>query len=211
MWSSCVCNTWCAAVFPCLAFALIPPWTSQAAGIDHVVSFNQSGIWNRNIQKGLEYTLIGGEIAGALWLGGEDRLGKTFWQAIDSSAVAGITSEAMKHIFTRARPDQGGDPHNWFQGAGHYSFPSGEVTAVTAIVTPFMFEYGHDHPVVYALALLPTYDAIARVKSQAHWQTDVVASVALGTLTGFLAHARDSPFILSALPRGFMIGVHKQF
>jgi undecaprenyl-diphosphatase len=52
-----------------------------AAGIDHVVNFDQSGIWNRNIQKGLEYTLIGGEIAGALWLGGEDRLGKTFWQA----------------------------------------------------------------------------------------------------------------------------------
>ena len=102
----------------------------------------------------------------------------------------------MKHIYTRARPDQGGDPNKWFQGSGHYSFPSGEVTLITAVVTPFMFEYGHDHPGVYALALLPAYDAIARVKSQAHWQTDVIAAVGLGTLTGYLAHERESPFIL---------------
>ena len=194
-----------------IAASLIVAARGTAAGIDHVVNFDQSGIWNRNIQKGLEYTLIGGEIAGALWLGGEDRLGKTFWQAIDSSALGGVSSEAMKHIFTRARPDQGGDPNQWFQGSGHYSFPSGEVTAVTAIVTPFMFEYGRDHPAVYALALLPAYDAIARVKSQAHWQTDVLASVALGTLTGYYAHSRDSPFILGLLPGGFTVGIHKQF
>jgi undecaprenyl-diphosphatase len=194
-----------------IAASLVFAARGTAAGIDHVVNFDQSGIWNRNIQKGLEYTLIGGEIAGALWLGGEDRLGKTFWQAIDSSALGGVSSEAMKHIFTRARPDQGGDPNQWFQGSGHYSFPSGEVTAVTAIVTPFMFEYGRDHPAVYALALLPAYDAIARVKSQAHWQTDVLASVALGTLTGYYAHSRDSPFILGLLPGGFTVGIHKQF
>src|SRR5437764_1438538 len=113
-----------AIAFPWLALALMfPASISLAGGIDHVVTFDQSGIWNRNIQKGLEYTLIGGEIAGALWLGGDDGLGKTFWQAIDSSSLAGITTEAMKRIFTRARPDQGGDPHKWFQGSGHYSFP----------------------------------------------------------------------------------------
>src|SRR5205814_7742412 len=158
---------------------------STGGGIDHVVTFDQSGIWNRNVQKAVEYGSIAAELGGALWYGGEDRLGKTFWQAIDSSTLGGITSEAMKHIFTRARPDQGGDPNKWFQGSGHYSFPSGEVTLITAVVTPFMFEYGHDHPGVYALALLPAYDAIARVKSQAHWQTDVLASIGLGTLTGY--------------------------
>ena len=184
---------------------------SIAGGIDHVVTRDESGIWSRGVQQGLIYTLIGGEIAGALWLGGEDRLGKTFWQAIDSSALGAISSEAMKHIFTRARPDQTDDPNKWFQGTGHYSFPSGEVTAVTAIVTPFMFEYGHDHPAVYALGLLPAYDAIARVKSQAHWQTDVLASIALGSLTGYLAHKRDTPFILGLLPHGMMVGLHAKF
>ena len=182
-----------------------------AAGIDHLVTYDNSGIWKRSNQQILEYGLIGGEIAGALWLGGEDRLGKTFWQALDSSALGGLTSEAMKHIFTRSRPSQSPDPHEWFQGSGHYSFPSGEVTAVTAIVTPFMFEYGREQPAVYALALLPAYDAIARVKVHAHWQTDVLASLALGTATGYLAHSRESPFILGLLPHGFMVGLHKQF
>jgi len=40
-------------------------------------------------QQALVYTLIGGRIAGALWEGGQTRLGKTFWQAIDSSALGG--------------------------------------------------------------------------------------------------------------------------
>jgi hypothetical protein len=180
-------------------------------GIDHVVSYDNSGIWKRSNQQALIYALVGGEVAGAIWLGGEDRLGKTFWQAIDSSALGAATSEAMKHVFTRSRPDQSPDPNLWFQGGGHYSFPSGEVTAVTAIVTPFVLEYAHDHPAVYALELLPAYDMIARVKIHAHWQTDVLAGFALGTGTGYLAHTRDSPVILGVLPHGFMVGIHAQF
>ena len=180
-------------------------------GIDHVLSYDDSGIWKRSNQQALLYTLIGGEVAGAVWFGGEDRLGKTFWQAIDSSALGAISSEALKHVFTRSRPDQSNNPNLWFQRGSHYSFPSGEVTAVTAIVTPFMFEYGRDYPAVYALALLPAYDAIARMKVQAHWQTDVLAGVALGAGTGYFAHTRDSPIILSVLPGGFMVGLHKQW
>ena len=195
----------------CLLCLALVAGVCAAAGFDHVVTFDNSGIWNRGTQKAVLYTLVGGEIAGALWLGGEDRLGKTFWQAIDSSALGSLSAEAMKHIFTRARPEQTNDPNEWFKGPGHYSFPSGEVTTVTAIVAPFMFEYGRDHPAVYALALLPAYDAVARVKSQAHWQTDVLASVALGSFTGYLAHQRQTPFILGVLPHGFTVGIHARF
>jgi len=182
-----------------------------AGGIDHVVNYDNSGIWNRNVQQALLYSLVGGEIAGALWEGGESRLGKTFWQSIDSSAIGAVSSQALKYIFTRSRPDQSTDPNLWFQGHGHYSFPSGEVTTVSAIVTPFVLEYGHDYPGVYALELLPIYDAIARVKVQAHWQTDVLAGFALGTLTGYYAHSRDSPLILGVLPKGFSVGIRKSF
>jgi undecaprenyl-diphosphatase len=199
-------------VLPWLTIALLSfASTCLAAGFDHVVESDNSGIWRRGNQQALVYTLIGGEIVGALWEGGETRLGKTFWQAIDSSAIGGVSSEALKHIFTRSRPDQSPDPNLWFQGKGHYSFPSGEVTAVSAIVTPFVLEYGHDTPAVYALELLPLYDAIARVKVQAHWQTDVLAGFALGTLTGYYAHTRDSPFILGVLPKGVAVGIRKQF
>jgi membrane-associated phospholipid phosphatase len=55
------------------------------------------------------------------------------------------------------------------------------------------------------------YDAIARMKVQAHWQTDVLAGYALGTAAGYFAHARNNPFILSVLPHGFTVGLHKSW
>jgi undecaprenyl-diphosphatase len=184
---------------------------SIAGGVDHLVEFDDSGIWKRTNQTALINLLIAGEVAGALWEGGETRLGKTFWQSIDSSAIGALSSEALKRIFTRSRPDQSPDPNLWFQGHGHYSFPSGEVTAVAAIVSPFVFEYAHDHPAVYALEVLPLYDAIARVKVHAHWQTDVLAGFALGTGTAYFAHTRESPIVLGVLPRGFMLGLKVKF
>ena len=69
-------------------------------------TITNSGIWKRSNQTALLDLLIGGEIAGALWEGGDTRLGKTFWQSIDSSAIGAVSSEALKHIFTRSRPDQ---------------------------------------------------------------------------------------------------------
>lgn len=196
----------------CLCWLLIlVAGCSVAGGIDHLVEFDDSGIWKRSNQTALVNLLIGGEIVGALWEGGDTRLGKTFWQSIDSSAIGALSSEALKHIFTRSRPDQSPDPNLWFQGHGHYSFPSGEVTAVTAIVSPFVFEYAHEYPAVYALELLPLYDAIARVKVHAHWQTDVLAGFALGTGTAYFAHTRESPIILGVLPHGFMLGLKAKF
>ena len=180
-------------------------------GIDHRLSYDNSGIWARKYQLGLQNLLIAGELAGGLWEGGKTRLGRTFWQSIDSSSLAGLSTEALKYGFTRSRPIQSNDPNKWFQGGSHYSFPSGEVAGVTAIVTPFVLEYHQDHPSVYALELLPLYDGVARMKVQGHWQTDVLAGFAIGTLTGYYAHQRESPFILSMLPGGFMVGLHEQF
>jgi hypothetical protein len=39
----------------------------------------------------------------------------------------------------------------------------------------------------------------------------VLASVALGSLTGYLAHPRGKPFILGLLPGGLMAGAHARF
>ena len=74
-----------------------------------------------------------------------------------------------------------------------------------------MLEYGPDHPWVYGLGILPIYDAIARVKVQAHWQTDVIAGFAVGTLSGYFAHQRESPLILSVMPHGITIGLRTRF
>ena len=201
-------NRWVA----CTVLMLCCGWVSSATagGIDHKVTFDDSGIWSRNIQQALEYGSIAVVLGGAAWEGGETRLGRTFWQAVDSSVLGAVTSEAAKHIFTRARPTQTDDPNQWFQGSGHYSFPSGEVTLVSAAISPFVFEYAHDHPWTLALEALPLYDGIARVKVQAHWQTDVLAGFAIGTAAGYYAHSRDNPFFLEVLPHGVGVGIRKQ-
>ncbi len=180
-------------------------------GIDHKIGYDQSGIWKHSNQIDLIGLMVVGETAGALWEGGETRLGRTYWQAIDSTLLGSASSEILKQTITRARPDQENDPNKWFQGKGHYSFPSGEVTAVTSIVTPFVLEYGRDNPAVYALEALPAYVGVARLKAQAHWQTDVLAGFALGTASGYYTHSRERPFVLSALPGGFMVGLKKQW
>ena len=164
-------------------------WSAVAAAggpfnIDHVVPFDDHGIWARSNQKALLGAMIVGEVGAAVWEGGETRFGRTLWQSIDATAVGGIASEALKKVFSRPRPDQSSDPNRWFQGGGNESFPSGEVTATSSIVTPIVLEYGSERPSVYLLELLPVYDAIARVKVHGHWQSDVLAGFALGTGVG---------------------------
>ncbi len=183
----------------------------HAGGIDHRITYDNSGIWNHGVEQAVLDTMIVGEIGCGAWEGGETRLGKTCWQAVDASSVSAVFAYAGKYIFTRSRPSQTDDPNRWFQGKGNYSFPSGEVTAVTSIVTPFILQYGRDYPATYALALLPLYSGVARLKEWGHWQTDVLASWALGGVTGYWAATRDSPLILSVLPHAVMVGLHTQF
>jgi undecaprenyl-diphosphatase len=80
--------------------------TVQAGGIDHRVTYDNSGIWNHSVELAVMDTMIVGEIGCGLWEGGETLLGKTCWQAIDSSAVSAVFAQAGKFIFTRSRPSQ---------------------------------------------------------------------------------------------------------
>lgn len=182
-------------------------------GIDNEWSYDNSGIWKRSNQLVLEYGILAFEVGGAVWEGGETRFGNTLWQSVDATASSGIVALAFKYAFSRVRPiDSGGDPNLWFKGHGNQSFPSGEVTEVSSVITPIVLEYGHDNPWVYGLELLPVYDGIARMKVQAHWQTDVLAGFALGTGAGWIMHSNpNTPYILSVLPHGFYIGLKKSF
>ena len=169
-------------------------------GIDHRLAYDNHGIWKRSVQKGLIYALVGGEVLGGLWEGGNTRLGKTFWQSIDATGLAAVSSQALKLGFTRKRPSQSDSVH-------YQSFPSGEVAAVSAVVTPFALEYGQENPWVYGLEILPAYDALARMKVHGHWQTDVLAGFAVGTLSGYYAHSRKEPLVLGVLPDGIRVGL----
>ncbi len=198
----------------CAALLVSPPGTAGGGlfGLDHLVHKDDHGIWARQNQLLFLDTLLAGEVAVALWDGGETRLGRTMWKSIDATLISGLAAEGLKLTFSRSRPSQSGNPDLWFQGSGHESFPSGEVTATSAIITPLVLEYRHDHPAVYALELLPLYDAIARVKVQGHWQSDVLAGYALGTATGYFMERRTrTPLVLSIMPHSVYVGLRKRF
>ena len=192
---------------------LLPAVCAHAAGgplgIDHRLGHDDSGIWARSDQLLLERAVIATELGGALWLGGEDRLGKTYWQSVDASVFSAVSVEVMKYTFGRERPSQTSDPNHWFKSG--QSFPSGEVALQASFVTPFIAEYSDEHPWVWSLEALPAYDAVARMKTWGHWQTDVLASWALGTAFGIYAHGRQAPFFLSLMPHGIMMGLHTSF
>ena len=180
-------------------------------GIDHELSLDQNGIWGRRYQTGLEYGVIAVEIGGALWFGNDNELGHTFWQSADASIISGIAAAALKRGFSRARPEQGGNANKWFQGSCCESFPSGEVTLQASFVTPLIINYSKSEPWIWALEALPLYDSVARLKSQAHWQTDVIAGWAIGSAIGYWSTTRQMPISVQILPRGLTVGISKRF
>jgi undecaprenyl-diphosphatase len=129
---------------------------------------------------------------------------------VDAGVASGVAATALKYVFSRERPSQTSNPNEWFTGHGQ-SFPSGEVTTTSSLVTPFVLEYGRDHPAVYALELLPLYDAMARMKTRGHWQSDVLAGYVLGTASGFFLHRSGSPFIFGVMPHGIQVGIKMEF
>jgi undecaprenyl-diphosphatase len=197
------------------ASALLFPLEAEAGGgpfgIDHAVPLDDSGIWARSNQEALLDVTILTVIGGSLALGDQDKLGDTFWRSLDSMAMSAVVAQGGKWIFQRKRPSQTDDPNEFFKGIQYESFPSGEVSAIAGAVTPFVVQYGRDYPAVYALELLPAYDAVARVKVHAHWQSDVLVGWGIGTAAGIWASRRESPLILGWLPGGFEIGIVHRF
>ena len=180
-------------------------------GIDHRLALDENGVWTRSNQLAVQDLSALAVIGGALWEGNDSRLGKTFWKATDAMLLANLSAAVAKDVFRRARPIQGNNPNDWFGSSSNKSFPSGEVTHITAIVTPFIAEYGSEHPAVWALAALPAYVGVARMKSQAHWQTDVLASMALGGGIGYYMQRRDSAWTATVLPHGLTVGFKRSF
>ncbi|MGO4550274.1 phosphatase PAP2 family protein [Lysobacter sp. 2RAF19] len=198
-----------------LVGALLVPCRSHAGNpflIDHLVTYDDSGIWNRDTQKKFALTAAVVTIGGALFVDNDSRMGRTFDQALDSMVLTAGTTTVMKAVFSRERPSQNTDPGDFFDGSGYGSFPSGEAAEISSIVTPFIAEYHEDHPAVWALTLLPAYDMIARVKVHGHWQSDVIVGAGIGIAWGIWAHKREHPLIMGLLPHGgVMVAYQKKF
>lgn len=182
-------------------------------GIDHRLPVDNHGIWKESVEFKIRDAVVVSALAGALWEGGKTRLGKTFWQAVDAEVLGLSTTFVAKRIFQRSRPRRTADPNQWFQGCcNHLSFPSGDVTAFSAAVNPFVLEYGSQYPGVYALELLPLYSMVERMKVRAHWQTDVLGGFAVGFLAAWYERKWfKTPFTLSIMPEGIQVGLKFKF
>jgi undecaprenyl-diphosphatase len=185
--------------------------SSGPLGIDHRLAYDQSGIWARKNQIAVEYGSALLLIGDALYEGDDNRIGMTDWKAVDSMLFTDISATAAKMVFRRERPRDGNDPNAFFNNSKDKSFPSGEMAHITAIVTPFIMEYQKDTPSVWLLAALPAYVGVARMKAQAHWQTDILAGGALGAGIGYLSFKRDQPWTIGVLPGGLEIGYKARF
>ncbi|UMR31395.1 phosphatase PAP2 family protein [Massilia sp. MB5] len=193
-------------------------WSMAAAvagngplGIDHQLGVDNDGIWSRRTQHILLGALITSEIASGLWEGGDTRFGRTNWKSIDALLISAASTEVLKRSFRRVRPNNTDNPNEWFRSARDRSFPSGEAASFAAAVTPFILEYGQEQPWVYALAALPVYDGYARMKTRGHWQTDVLAGLAIGTAAGWYSHRRHRSFTLQIMPHGVQVGLRGHF
>ncbi len=173
--------------------------------IDRKVAKDTGGIYRYQEEVPLALGLV--TVGGALWEGSESRLGRTFWQSSESLFISFVLAKGLKQATGRLRPKSTDDPNQW--GEGGDSFPSAHVSATTAMVTPLILEYRKTDPWVMALAALPVYEMVARVKAQEHWQTDVLAGAALGATVGYLTHRREQPVIVTLLPDGLLVGFHK--
>jgi membrane-associated phospholipid phosphatase len=196
--------SWAAAC----ALALLPCIGRADNFIDHRVTKDTGGIYSLQDAVPISLGLLAAGCA--FWQGTEDRLGKTCWEAGESGLLTAVAAEGLQFITGRQAPSATSDPNRWFSG-GKGSFPSTHVSVTTAVVTPFIYQYIHDNPWVAALAVLPAYEMVARVKAQQHWQTDVLAGAALGFGIGAYEAHRNNPLVFSLLPDGAYIGFHRSF
>lgn len=179
--------------------------------MDRCDEFEAKGIYSRKNQQLLGAVVIGGTLGFALWEGSESTGGRTAWQSLDSMATTAVATELMKNIFQRPRPSQSSDPNLWRQGSNNKSFPSGETATMAAFVTPIIIEYREEHPAMWALSILPAYMGKARMASEGHWLSDVLAGAAVGVASGTLAARRDSPLLLEVTKDGVFVGIKNRF
>ncbi|HEX6650982.1 MAG TPA: phosphatase PAP2 family protein, partial [Pyrinomonadaceae bacterium] len=103
-----------------------------------------------------------------------------------------ITAGALKLITQRARPADGVERSEFFDGGS--SFPSGHSTQAWAVATVIASEYKHRRAVQAAAYGVASAVSVARFTGQKHYLSDVVAGSALGFAIGkfvYKSHHRE--------------------
>jgi membrane-associated phospholipid phosphatase len=128
-------------------------------------------------------------------LAGGSALADAGLHTAESLALAIVTTDVLKSLAGRARPEQDpDDPLDFGPGRGfgdheYTSFPSGHTTAAFAAAAALSNEITRLHPtrgwvkpVLYGAAGLV---GVSRMYNNKHWASDVVIGAAIGTFSGW--------------------------
>jgi len=109
-----------------------------------------------------------------------DALRDTGFDALESSVLAaGVVTPVIKRVAGRARPNDELGKHH-FEPLSHYeSFPSGHSTNAWAVATAIA-EHSDNRAVPILCYTLATSVSLARVNSNVHFPSDVVAGALIG-------------------------------
>jgi membrane-associated phospholipid phosphatase len=139
--------------------------------------------------------------AALLWLGGRamkrTRLALTGLRGAEAIAVASAISGIAKGLAGRARPFvTPGEPWHWnflhgWGDARYYSMPSGHTTATIAFAAAIGVASARWAPPARVAMTLGAFAtvllvAFARIYTNQHWFSDVIAGAILGGTTGLL-------------------------
>lgn len=103
--------------------------------------------------------------------------------AVSALASAGIMAQGMKYLTGRARPNMAdaGDFTGPNTAKGYSSFPSGHTAAAFAVATVMANRHPDQKWLYYGLA---SAVGVARVRSSAHFPSDVLVGAAVGMYAG---------------------------
>ena len=125
---------------------------------------------------------VGGGIALAGVISGHDGLRRSGERVLASTAVAGLTSAAIKISVGRLRPSDTDNPYIFKPFSGNDAFPSGHATLAFALATSLSDEI-HNPWVSVILYTGAAGTAWSRLNDQRHWLSDVLMGSAIG-ITG---------------------------
>ncbi len=186
------------------SLGLVALFTTDRMTGDEIFEFDRQVKASRIVSyTGSLYGL--GAIAGTFYLAGrnrhDDRARETGILSAEALVDSLIVEGALKEITQRARPVDGVERSEFFDGGS--SFPSGHSTQAWAVATVIANEYKHNRGIQIAAYGAASAISVARFTVHKHYLSDVVAGSALGFGIGkyvYHAHHRDGSVSESRWP-----------